>query len=77
MTKIDFKKEWKRLLIEINKRKLTSSFSISEIKKREFLLYAQVALAKAEEEFKNKNQKLYDFYFALYSISMNHYSKKV
>ena len=77
MKKIDFKKEWKKMLFGIHENKQKGTFPENIIKARELLLYAQVDLAKAEEAYKNKDKKYFDFHLQLYSISMNHYSKMI
>ena len=77
MKPVSFKKEWKKIYFEVYRNRPSNTYTKANIKAREFLLYAQVSLAKAEEAYENGIQKDFDFYFTLYLAIWKYYSLSI
>jgi hypothetical protein len=74
MSKINFKKEWREIYFKLNHNKPNKNSPRDYIRLREFLLYAEVNLAKAEVSYYNKDQINFNFYFELYLVTMKNFS---
>lgn len=77
MKKIDFKKEKRKLKIEMGKSNQEKITPDKLLKPADILFFAECFLEKAEQAYKHKDKKYFDFHSQLYLVSMNHYSKMI
>lgn len=75
MKKINFKKEKRKLKIEMKQSKQRETIPHKLLNPIDILFLAECFLEKAEQAYKHKDKKYFDFHSQLYSVSMNHYLK--